>query len=161
MKVTADVVAGIEYRILDEAGVEVDATPPGRPWFFLVGAQECPPGLERALLGKGPGERVSVRLPPEHTYGLRNESAVLELARASIPGPEPKVGMLLGIMSPKGETELRVVEVTEDTIVVDANHPLAGQTLTFEAAVAVVRRPSARELLDGEAQQSLTPAQLT
>lgn len=153
MQIGSDVVVGIRYRILDGTRV-VDATPVEEPWYFLVGAKECPAGLEQALIGKEVGAQVSVTLPPEQTYGVRNEEAVLELSRANLPGgKEPEVGMLLGILSPKGETELRVVEVKPDTIVVDANHPLAGKTLSFEAEVAVVRRASAVELLEGGAEQ--------
>lgn len=158
MQIGRDVVAGIHYRILDEQGALIDETPANKPWYYLHGAKECPPGLERVLTERTIGERVQVKLPPEHTYGRRNEQAVFVFDRAKLPAnQEPRVGMLLSIHSSKGETEMRVVEVTEESVKVDANHPLAGQTLTFEVEVTAVRRASAIEILEGAARQSASP----
>lgn len=155
MKISGDAVVGLRYSILDEEGRLVDETPADKPWFYLHGAKECPSGLEAALVDHSVGDRVEVQLPPEQTYGVRNEDAVLELDRRNLPGgDEPKVGMILSIMSPKGETELRVVGVSETRITVDANHPLAGQTLTFEVEVVEVRRATAAEILEGGAKQT-------
>ncbi|MEL6188575.1 MAG: peptidylprolyl isomerase [Myxococcota bacterium] len=153
MKVGDDVVVGLEYVITDREGREIDRTPSGQPWFYLHGAKACPPGLERALSGKEPGARLEVELPPEETYGRRNEDAVFRLDRAVLPSDqEPKVGMVVSMMSKKGETELRVVDVTSEAIVVDANHPLADQTLRFSVHVVDVRRATAEEILSGEAE---------
>lgn len=155
MRIANDVVVGLRYRILDEEGQVVDRTPEGEPWYYLHGAKECPAGLEAALEGQTEGARFEVTLPPEETYGVRHEEAVFQLERASLPSKqEPRAGMLLSIVSPKGETELRVVDVTETHITVDANHVLAGRTLRFEVEVASVRRATAQEILDGAARQT-------
>lgn len=152
MKIGDDVVVGLEYVITDLQGTEVDRTPSGQPWFYLHGAKECPPGLEQALGGKEVGAEVEVELPPEQTYGRRNEDAVFRLERSLLPSnQEPRVGMIVSMMSKKGETELRVVEVTPDAITVDANHPLADQSLRFAVRVIDVRRATAEEIIAGEA----------
>lgn len=160
MQIGRDVVAGIRYRIIDERGALIDETPSGKPWFYLHGAKECPPGLEKALTQKTVGEKFTVQLGPQETYGTRNEAAVFVFDREKIPAQqEPQEGMILSIVSSKGETEMRVVEVTDTSIKVDANHPLAGRTLTFEVEVHAVRRASAIEILEGSARQSATPPQ--
>lgn len=141
----------VRYSIRDESGHTIDGSPNGEPWYFLHGAKACPPGLEQALVGHRAGDRVEVKLPPEETYGPKNESAAFRIARANLPrDAEPAVGMILCVMSPQGETELRVVEVSDTEITVDPNHPLAGQTLTFDVEIVDVRPASAAEILSGE-----------
>lgn len=151
MKIGTDVVVGIDYVIRDARGREVDRAPPGRPFTYLQGARACPRGLERALEGRTVGDRVQVELPPSETYGERSEDGVFRIARAQLPaGSSPEAGMIVAVVDAHGETELRVVEVDDERVTVDANHPLAGQTLRFEVEVVAVRPATAHEILAGE-----------
>lgn len=158
MRIGSDVVAGIHYVIWSEDGTLIDRTPRGKPWYYLHGSRECPQGLERALKSRKVGDSVQILLGPSETYGERHEDAVLKFDREVLPfEQEPRVGMILSIVDKRGETELRVVDVTEREVTVDANHPLAGRTLRFEVEVVVVRRASAEEILRGSAQQTKAP----
>jgi FKBP-type peptidyl-prolyl cis-trans isomerase SlyD len=151
MRVGTDTVVGIRYTITDAAGQVVDRTPADAPWTFVFGSRTCPPGLERALEARTVGDRIHVALPPSETYGERREEGVFTIARDKLaPGEVPEVGRILAMVDARGETELRIVEVGETTITVDANHPLAGHTLDFAVEIVSVRPATAGERLAGE-----------
>jgi peptidylprolyl isomerase len=92
------------------------------------------PGFENAVIGLEAGGRCKVVIPPEEAYGERRDDLVLEIGRDELPGQiEPQPGMVLEVRDEEGEyTEVAIIEVGEETITLDANHELAGETLTFE-----------------------------
>jgi FKBP-type peptidyl-prolyl cis-trans isomerase 2 len=81
-----------------------------------------------------PGESKTVRIPADEAYGERREDLFIHMERANLPeGMDPQVGMRLQMGTQDGHTfEVTVTETQEDKIVLDANHPLAGEALTFE-----------------------------
>src|SRR5262249_21535517 len=99
------------------------------------------PGLELALAGMRVGEEKKVVLQPEEGFGERDEELVLEVDRSELPRPaEVAPGDELVAESPEGEeVPLRVVEVKTDSVVVDANHPLAGVPLHYLVKVREIR----------------------
>jgi peptidylprolyl isomerase len=110
-------------------GGEFDMSPDGRPVELIVGHEDSLPDLERAIIGMAPGESRGVVLPKGKGYGPRRESLVEEIDRDLFPkGIEPRVGQRLRLPSDRNELVSAIVtEVTETSITVDANHPLAGQ----------------------------------
>lgn len=91
-------------------------------------------GFDAAVDGMEVGEEKTVRLAPEEAYGARREDLVLTVPRQALPGdvrPEPGQTVELGLQG-GGAVEARVVDVTEEALTLDANHPLAGQALTFD-----------------------------
>lgn len=154
MKISTDVVVGLRYVITDRNGAIVEKTPDKRPWYYLHGAEECPPGLEEALLGHTVGTKMKVSLGPEKAFGPKKEASVIQIPRTELPSsPSPEVGMLLTVSQGPNETDFRIVEVQDDNITLDANHPLAGQTIEFDVEVIEVRPPTAAELLNRSANQ--------
>lgn len=121
------------------------------------------PALEEALDGRRAGELVRVTLPPEEAFGRRREEAVLELAREEFPegvaaGDRFEVESTSGDAGKEGALlVLRVLEVTPEAVVVDANHPLAGQAVTFQLEILEVRPAAADEL--GRAEAALEAAE--
>jgi FKBP-type peptidyl-prolyl cis-trans isomerase SlyD len=106
------------------------------------------PGLEAALAGLTVGDEKEVVVPAESGFGERDEELVLEIDRAEFPEPENITpGDEFVAESPDGdEVVMRVVALKPDAVVVDANHPLAGQTLHYSVTVREVRDATAEEI---------------
>jgi len=104
------------------------------PLEFVIGEGNIIPGFEQGVLGMSPGESKTVVIPPAEAYGDRVEEVVATLNKSELPADlNPQVGHQLEVTMQNGESlPVMVTEVTEDTITLDANHPLAGKTLTFD-----------------------------
>jgi peptidylprolyl isomerase len=106
----------------------------GQPLEFTLGQGRLIKGFEKAVTGMSVGETRTVDIPPEDAYGPRNEDLVRKMERDKFPEKiKPEVGTYLNIRQPDGGMlETMITEVTDDLVTLDANHPLAGKTLTFE-----------------------------
>ena len=115
-------------------GETFDSSEGQAPLQFTLGAGEVIPGFEAGVLGMTVGERRTLQIPPEEAYGPREPEMVMEVDRAQFPaGVEPQVGQQLQVRQSGGEAfSVMVLAVGADTVTLDANHPLAGQTLTFD-----------------------------
>ncbi len=125
----------IEYTLRDETGRVIDSNRGETPLTYKHGQHELVPGLERALDGMHVGETKSVRLPPDEGYGPVRPEAQTEVPREMIPSDSLEVGAELLARSSAGERMVRVKEIRDTTVVLDLNHPLAGQTLYFDVRV--------------------------
>lgn len=144
-------VVAMHYVLKDDAGTVIDQSPEGQPLPYLHGHQNIVPGLESALTGVAVGETKKVTVTPEEGYGVREDEMVLKVPRDQLP-PEmsPEVGMTVGMETQDGHTvPVRVTEVHEDHVKLDANHELAGVTLHFEVKIDSVRAASEEELSHG------------
>jgi FKBP-type peptidyl-prolyl cis-trans isomerase 2 len=105
-----------------------------QPLQFVLGENRLISGFEQAILGMSPGDSKTVQVPAEEAYGPRRDEMVLTIDRAQFSeGVEPEVGQSLQLKQTDGSSfGATVTHVTESAITVDANHPLAGQALTFE-----------------------------
>ena len=114
-------------------GTQFDSSAGRDPLEFALGGGQVIPGFDSAVDGMTVGESKSVTIPPEQAYGERHEQLVQQVPKSALPEDmKPEVGMQLQSQSPDGQVmNLVVTEVEEATITVDANHPLAGQALTF------------------------------
>jgi peptidylprolyl isomerase len=104
------------------------------PVELLIGAEEILPGLERALVGMAPGETRTVKVPAEEGYGERDEEMMVSLARRDLPAElSPLPGQTLEVTDDHGDTfPVTVAALTAETLIIDANHPLAGKDMVFE-----------------------------
>jgi len=110
------------------------------PLEFTVGEGEVIPGFEAAIVGMSPGETKTIHIPVEDAYGERIDEMVAEVPRGDLP-PEmnPEVGQQLEVTQADGQVfQVMVTEVTDDTITIDANHPLAGQALNFDVKLVEI-----------------------
>ncbi len=105
-----------------------------RPLEFVVGNREMMPGLETGVVGMEAGNKKSIEIPPEEAFGPRQEELVVEVKKCSLPDHiEPCLGQRLQMQGHNGNhIELDIIEIKEDSITLDANHPLAGYTLFFD-----------------------------
>lgn len=117
-----------------------DSSEGREPLVFTLGAGQVVPGFERAVSGLGVGESRTVRMDPEEAYGARREDLVLSMPHTAFPdGVSPKVGQELQLgLQGGGSVDARVVGVSDDSVTLDANHPLAGEALTFDVRLVSI-----------------------
>jgi peptidylprolyl isomerase len=122
-------------------GTVFDSSRERQPLEFQLGSGQVIPGFDAAVEGLEQGQTVKTTIECEKAYGQRNEELVLQAPRANIPeGVQLEVGRRLQARSQDGQvTRVTVTEVTDDTVTLDANHPLAGQDLTFEIELVEIR----------------------
>ncbi len=150
MKIAEDTVVSIHYTLKNGEGTVLDASGGGAPLAYLHGAGNIIPGLESALEGKQTGDKLSVTVEPEKGYGERDERLVQAVPRSAFKDvKELAPGMQFQAQGPQGTRLVVVTQVATDVVTVDANHPLAGQTLHFEVEVAEVREATREELEHG------------
>ena len=117
-----------------EDGVQFDTTDGRDPMEFTIGAEQVIAGFDQAVIGMAPGEVKKVVLAPEQAYGYRDPQIVDTVPRQAIP-QEIKLaeGLVLEAKQEDGQTfGFTVVDFNETTVTLDANHPLAGETLNFD-----------------------------
>ncbi len=130
----------VHYRGTLADASEFDSSAGQEPLEFKVGAGQVIPGFDSAVRGMRPGDEKTVKIPSEDAYGNRREEMVLEVGRDQLP-PEinPEVGDQLQVQSGDGRpVPVRVAEVNDASVILDANHPLAGEDLTFAITLAEV-----------------------
>ena len=130
----------VHYTGKLEDGTVFDSSREREPLEFTLEAGQIIPGFEKAVVGMEEGEEKTVEIPPEEAYGEHHDDAIVELERAELP-PEidPQVGMQLQLQGQDGRAfPAHVTEVKEDIVKLDANHPLAGEKLTFEIELVEV-----------------------
>lgn len=127
----------IHYTGRLEDGGTFDTSIGREPYEFVVGAQEVISGLDRAVLEMAEGESRTVVLPPEEAYGDYRDGLAEEVARERLPeGVTEGTGLRANVDG--REAIVWVTELNEERAVVDANHPLAGHTLTFDVELVSV-----------------------
>lgn len=150
MQIAENTVASFHYTLTNDAGEVLDSSQGRDPLSYLHGQGHIVPGLEQAMEGKRAGDAFKVDVSPELGYGVHHEQLVQDVPRAAFQGvDEIEVGMSFQANTPQGAHSVTVTQVTADTITVDGNHPLAGQTLHFDVQVTEVRAASADELAHG------------
>ncbi len=148
--IAKDKVVSIDYTLTGAAGEVIDSSQGGEPLTYLHGGGNIIPGLERALEGKSVGDQVNATVAPDQGYGQKPPALVQGVPRTQFPGvTDIKVGMQFQAQTNHGPRVVTVVGVSDDTVTVDANHPLAGETLNFAVKVVDVRDATAQELDHG------------
>lgn len=142
----------IHYTLTDDAGDVLDSSAGREPLTYLHGAGQIVPGLEQALKGRAAGDAFRVDIAPEDGYGPRVDSMVQVVPRAAFQGVarlEP--GMQFEASGDQGTLSVVITAIDGNSVTVDGNHPLAGQTLHFDVEVTAVREASVEEVLHGHA----------
>lgn len=145
-QVGPDTVVHFRYELLDEEGELVEVSDPDSELSFLWGYGQLAPAFEQALDGMVPGQSRDVLLKPEQAYGHRDPEAIIEVDRSEFP-PGLQPGDEFEAEHESGEAVcLMILEVLDDRVVLDTNHPLAGQSINLRVAVEAVRPATADEL---------------
>lgn len=156
MKIRSNCIVELEYELRDAKGEVVEASKDGGSLTYLHGNEEIPPGLEEQLDGIEEGAEIEITLPPGEAYGDYNPDGIVSVPRSEFPKdaeivPGDWISVILsqeedGEEKPGEEMEMRVIEISPEAIVLDANHPLAGQEVTFDLRVVSVRPASPEEI---------------
>jgi FKBP-type peptidyl-prolyl cis-trans isomerase SlyD len=130
-------------QVVDQSGDE--------PLTYLHGHENIVPGLEQQLEGKVAGDKLKAVVPPAEGYGEKLPDALRKIPKSSLPEDEPiEVGMQFMMQNKQGDVAaMWVVKVEPESVTFDLNHPLAGETLTFDVEVLEVREATAAELDHG------------
>ncbi len=118
---------------LDDGSI-FDSTDGQEPFEFTIGAGEVLPEFENAIIGLEPGETTKVRIESENAYGNYREDLCFPVEKSYFPeGIEPNIGEFFSLQLKNGNTiVVKVKELQDNTVILDANHPLAGKDLNFE-----------------------------
>lgn len=150
MKITANKVAVIHYAVSNGEDTLIDSSYDHEPLSIIHGTGYLIPGLENALEGHEVGDKFEVTVSPEEGYGERFDDYVQTVPKEMFAEIDDlAVGAQLRATTDDGEQTVIVVDMTDDTITVDGNHPLAGIELKFEVEVLEVRDATEDELTHG------------
>ncbi len=150
MNIEEGCVVVLKYEVYDAEGELVESSE-DEEVEFVHGSGEVLPGLERALAGHAAGDELKVDLAPEDAFGDYKPEGIITVPRAELPADaELTAGEFITIVVSDdddsaeddeeiGEIDVRIVEAGDEEVVLDANHPLAGQNVTFQVKVVSVR----------------------
>ena len=143
----------LSYTLYDEDGDVIEKAEPTAPLSYVHGYGQIIPGLERQVEGMSAGQQREITVPSGEGYGDHDPEGVFEVDRSDFPNPENiKINDEFVAEGADGmNVPMRVLDILDDTFVVDTNHPLAGQRLRFEVTVSAVRPATAEEIAQAEA----------
>lgn len=154
MQIAPNTVASLAYVLTDTQGDILDQADAQHPFVYLHGAHNIIPGLENALAGKQAGEELEVTIPPELAYGLKDDNLLQNVPRSMFAGADEEhiaPGAQFHAQTNAGMQTIVITAVNGDTITIDGNHPLAGETLNFKVKILEVRAATKDELSHGHA----------
>jgi FKBP-type peptidyl-prolyl cis-trans isomerase SlyD len=152
MEVAAERIVSINFSLENDKGELLDSSPSDAPLVYLHGAERILPALEQSLDGKSAGDEFSVTITPDEGFGEHDKTLIVQVPRENFPdGQDLQVGMQFQAQDPDGSDSriLTITVVGEESVTVDANHPLAGMTLTFTGTVNDVRPATPAEIDEG------------
>ena len=143
-------VVSMDYKLTVDGEV-LDSSDGAGPLQFLAGYDNIVPGLEREMIGMKIGESKDVVVTPEDGYGEFDEEGFMDVPRSEFPGDmEIEEGAELSVTDEDGQNQYARVEiVTDESVRLDFNHPLAGAELHFNVKVVALREPTKEELDHG------------
>lgn len=150
MNIAENKVVVMHYAVSDSEDTLIDSSYDHQPLSIIQGTGYLIPGLEKALIGHTTGDKFEVEVNAEEAYGQREDGFVQTVPKALFEGIEElEVGTQLRASTDEGEQTVIVVDVADDEITVDGNHPLAGLDLKFDVEILEVRDATEEELSHG------------
>ena len=144
-------VISFHYELKDDKGTLIDSSQGNEPLAFLEGNGSIIPKLEEVLLLLPKGERKDVSIAYQDGYGAYDNSLIAKVARKQFPTPNLKEGDVFQVQKGDGVQMVVVIEISDDEVTVDANHPLAGKNLSFVVEITDKRDATADEIAHGHA----------
>jgi len=130
----------VHYTGKLENGAIFDTSRDDEPFEFTIGEGEVIPGFEKAIIGMEVGETKTITVPPDEAYGPRNEELIVDVKKSILPeNITPAIGGQLQIPQKDGNPiKVIISDINEDTVTLDANHPLAGITVVFDILLVAI-----------------------
>ncbi|MEB4590977.1 peptidylprolyl isomerase [Candidatus Thiothrix sp. Deng01] len=154
MQIAQHTVVTMTYTLTNDKGEILDQADASHPFAYLHGASNIIAGLEKQLTGKQANDSMTVTVPPAEAYGEYDERMTQKVPRAMFQGiPEEQIvaGAEFHAQTAAGNQVIRISAVDNDSVTIDANHPLAGVPLTFDLTILEVRPATAEEIDHGHA----------
>ncbi len=143
-------VVSFHYTLTNQEGDQLESSRDSEPMSYLHGANNIIPGLEKAMAGKSSGDAFQVTVEPAEAYGERKDANIQRISAKHFKKSKRLApGQMVGLQTRQGPIQVTVVKVGRFNVDVDANHPLAGQALTFDVEVMDVRDASDEETTHG------------
>jgi len=140
----------IHYTLTNAAGEVVDSSLDMDPLPYIHGTESLVPGLEKELVGKSVGDKIVVSVSPAEGYGEVNPEMTQDIPRELFEfDGDIEIGMRFEAEAENGIELVTVIALDDKTITIDANHPLAGETLNFDVKVMSIREATSEELEHG------------
>lgn len=149
MKIAPNKVVKMHYSVLDNDKNTIDNSFDGEPLLFIVGTGYLIPGLEDAIIDKEAGDTLSVTVEPQQGYGERHDELMQAVPKSMFDGMEIDVGMQFRASTDDGDQMVMIIDIQDEEVIVDGNHPLSGITLHFDVEILEVRDATAQELEHG------------
>lgn len=150
MNIEDNKIASFHYTLSNTQGEEIESTRDKEPMTYLHGARNIIPGLEKVMQGRSVGDEFQAIVEPVEAYGERKEANVQRIPSKHFKkANQLKPGEILKIQTKRGPVQVTVLKVGRFNIDVDANHPLAGQTLIFDVEITAVRDATEEEIAHG------------
>ncbi len=151
--IAKDLVVSINYTLRNSAKEILDQSSAEDPLLYLHGHSQIIPGLESALSGKTQGDKFSIEIAAADGYGELDDNLRIQVPKAELPAGAPiELNTVFELAGDNDHTMLaRLVEINDDSVTLDANHPLAGESLFFEVEIVNVREATKEEVEHGHA----------
>lgn len=150
MQIASNTVVSIDYTLTNDQQQVLDSSEGREPLKYLHGAGNIIPGLEQALEGQESGTELNVDIPPESAYGPRDPELIQDVSKEAFQGVDQiEPGMQFRAQTPSGDRVVTVTDVKDEQVTIDANHPLAGETLHFAVTIREVREATDEEQQHG------------
>jgi len=152
LKIESETVVSFHYTLRNEEGKELESSRGSEPSVYLHGANNIIRGLETAMTGREPGDVFTVSLAPAEAYGMRNPDKMqrVPVKHLAFRG-KLEAGKVVQLNTAEGMRAVTVVKAGRHSADIDANHPLAGQTLTFDVEIVDLRPATPEEIAHGHA----------
>ena len=142
-------VISFHYVLTDKSGKTIENSKGKEPLSYLEGVGQIIPGLEKELGALKVGDKKEVTVPYQEAYGAYNQTLIYSVEREKFPAGDIKIGDVYQVGAGDSYQLVTVIEITETQVTLDANHPLAGQDLTFNVEILEKREATAEEIAHG------------
>jgi FKBP-type peptidyl-prolyl cis-trans isomerase 2 len=130
----------IHYTGKLDSGEQFDSSMGGEPLEFTLGGGQVIAGFDKGVSGMSVGEKKTIRVLPKDAYGDYDDDLVIQVSREDLPALNYELGTELVMQQPSGRgIPVIVIDANDEAVVLDANHPLAGEALTFELELVGIR----------------------
>lgn len=149
MNIINNTIATIHFTVCSSDGTQIDSSRNSEPMVFLQGSHFLIQGLEDELEGKTVGDKFVIDIAPSLAYGERHEELVQAVQKSMFEDMDINEGMTFRATTDDGEQSVMIIEINEEEVIVDGNHPLSGLTLNFDVEVLEVREATEEEITHG------------
>ena len=149
MNITNKTVATIHFTVCSSDGTQIDSSRESEPMVYLQGSHFLIKGLEDELEGKIAGDKFAIDIAPDLAYGERHEELVQSVPKTMFEDMEINPGMTFRATTDDGEQSVMILDINDEEVIVDGNHPLSGLTLNFDVEILEVREATEEEIEHG------------